>query len=158
MGDAVLEEAFCPQSITLVLEGNVDVSRGDMIVGLAGRPGVATDLRARICWMRQRPLHRGGRFLLKHASLTVPAVVGEISHRIAMATLEPEGAPAGLGLNDIGEVRLQTARPIVFDGYATNRLTGSFILIEPGTNATVAAGMLLPPTEAARLTDAEYTI
>jgi bifunctional enzyme CysN/CysC/sulfate adenylyltransferase subunit 1 len=75
-----------------------------------------------------------------------------------MATLEPAPAPPELGLNDLGEIRLHTARPIVFDAYATNRLMGSFILIEEGTNATVAAGMLLPPAEVVPLADAGYTI
>ena len=87
------------------------------------------------------------KYLLKHTTQTVQAMVTTVEDRIDMATLEPEPAPSELALNDIGEVRLRTSAPLVFDGYATNRLTGSFILIEPGTNATVGAGMLLPPAE-----------
>ena len=158
LGDTQLDEAFCPQSVTVVLEDDLDVSRGDMIIGLEDRPGAATDLRARVCWMRRQPLRSGVRFLLKHTSLTTPAVVAGIEHRLDMATLEPAPAPPELELNDLGEIRLRTARPIVFDAYATNRLMGSFILIEEGTNATVAAGMLVPPTEVAPLADAGYTI
>jgi bifunctional enzyme CysN/CysC/sulfate adenylyltransferase subunit 1 len=158
LGDAQLEEAFCPQSVTVVLEDDLDVSRGDMIIGLEDRPGAATDLRARVCWMRRQPLRRGARFLLKHTSLTTPAIVAGIEHRLDISTLEPAPAPLELGLNDLGEIRLSTARPVVFDAYATNRLTGSFILIEEGTNATVAAGMLLPPAEVVPLADAGYTI
>ena len=108
--------------------------------------------------MHSRPLQCGRRYLLKHTSRTVPAVVAEIRHRIDVATLEPQPAPSGLGLNDLGEVRLQAARPVVFDGYAKNRLTGSFILIDEGTNATVAAGMLLPPDEMVRPGDVDYFI
>jgi bifunctional enzyme CysN/CysC/sulfate adenylyltransferase subunit 1 len=145
--DGPLAEAFCPQSVTLVLEDDIDISRGDMIVGLDGLPGLNSELRARVCWMHQRPLQRGKKFLLKHGAQTLQAIVTNIEDRINISTFEPELEPAELVLNDIGEIRLKTARPLIYDGYATNRLTGSFILIEPGTNATVAAGMLFPPTE-----------
>jgi len=157
-GDLVMEEAFCPQSVTLVLEHDVDVSRGDLITELADRPGAGTDLRAKVCWMHPRPLQGGRKYLLKHMARTVQAVVAEIRHRIDVATLEPQPAPPELGLNDLGEIRLQSAQPLFFDGYARNRLTGSFILIDPATHATVAAGMLLPPDETARAGDADYFI
>jgi bifunctional enzyme CysN/CysC/sulfate adenylyltransferase subunit 1 len=152
--DGALPEAFCPQSITLVLEDDIDVSRGDMIIGPDNLPGASADLRAKVCWMHSRSLQRGRKYLLKHTTRTVQAVVTAVEDRIDMATLEPEPDPAELALNDIGEVRLSTSGPLVFDGYATNRLTGSFILVEPGTNATVGAGMLLPPAE---LVKPEYT-
>jgi sulfate adenylyltransferase subunit 1 len=145
--DGELREAFCPQSITLVLEDDIDVSRGDMIIGPDNLPGASTDLRAQVCWMHPRSLQRGRKYLLKHTTQTVQAVVTAVEDRVDMGTLELEPEPPELALNDIGGVRLNTSRPLVFDGYATNRLTGSFILIEPGTNATVGAGMLLPPAE-----------
>jgi bifunctional enzyme CysN/CysC/sulfate adenylyltransferase subunit 1 len=149
-----LEEAFCPQSVTLCLEHDIDVIRGDMIVGLENLPGMNSDLHAHVCWMHQRKLEAGKKYFLKHATQTVQAVVAQVESRINMATFEPEAAPAALAVNDVGIVRLKTAKPIVYDGYNTNRLTGSFILIEQGTNATVGAGMLLPPTEAVK---PEYT-
>jgi bifunctional enzyme CysN/CysC/sulfate adenylyltransferase subunit 1 len=149
-----LEEAFCPQSATLCLEHDIDVSRGDMIVGLENLPGMNSDLHAHVCWMHQRKLQAGKKYFLKHATQTIQAVVTQVESRINMATFEPEAAPAALAVNDVGIVRLKTAKPIVYDGYNTNRLTGSFILIEQGTNATVGAGMLLPPTEAVK---PEYT-
>ena len=93
--------------------------------------------------MHQRPLQAGKKYFLKHTTQTVQAVVTRLESRINMATFEPEPDPAALAINDIGVIRLKTAKPIVFDGYTTNRLTGSFILIEQGTNATVAAGMLV---------------
>ncbi len=148
--DGPLSEAFCPQSVTLVLADDIDISRGDTIVGLDGLPGMNSELRARVCWMHQRGLQPGRKFFLKHGAQTVQAVVTTLDDRINISTFERQLAPAELALNDIGEVRLKTARPLVFDGYTTNRLTGSFILIEPGTNATVAAGMLFPPTEAVK--------
>ena len=148
--DGPLEEAFAPQSITLRLQEDIDVSRGDCIVGLDDLPGLGTELRARVCWMHPRALTAGRKFLLKHTTQTVQAVVVSLDNRIDMQTLDAHPAPAELAMNDLGEVHLRTARPLVFDGYARNRLTGSFILIEQGTNATVGAGMLFPPTEPVR--------
>ena len=145
--DGSLREAFCPQSITLLLEHDLDISRGDMIIGLENLPGMSTELHAKICWMHQRPLQRGRKYFLKHTTQTVQAVVAAIENRINISTFDPEPEPQELAVNDIGEIRLRTSRPLVFDGYVSNRLTGSFILIEQGTNLTVAAGMLHPPTE-----------
>ena len=148
--DGTLEEAFSPQSVTLCLEHDVDVSRGDFIVGLENLPGMASDLRARVSWMAPRPLQAGKKYFLKHGTQTVQAMVTKLESRINFDTLEPAVDPAELAMNDIGQVSLRTAKPLVFDGYAANRLTGSFILIEQGTNATVAAGMLYPPLEAVK--------
>jgi bifunctional enzyme CysN/CysC/sulfate adenylyltransferase subunit 1 len=144
-----LEEAFCPQSVTLQLAHDLDISRGDMIVGLDSLPGMSNDLLAKVCWMNPRPLQKGRKYFLKHATQTVQAVVTSLESRINIQTIEPEFEPAELAMNDIGEIRIKTAKPIVFDGYGTNRLTGAFILIEQGTNATVAAGMMRPPRESA---------
>jgi len=148
--DGALPEAFCPQSVTLVLEHDIDVSRGDMIVGLDTLPGASTELHARLAWMNQRPLLRGKRYFLKHTTQTVQAVVTAIESRININNYEPEPEPVELGVNDIGEIRLKVSKPLIYDGYAMNRLTGSFILIEQGTNTTLAAGMLLPPLEAVK--------
>jgi bifunctional enzyme CysN/CysC/sulfate adenylyltransferase subunit 1 len=145
-----IEEAFSPQSVTLVLEHDLDVSRGDVIVDAADLPGASNELQAKICWMAPRPLTAGRQFLLKHTTQTVKAAVTAIEDRINISTFDKETEVAELAMNDLGEVRIKTAKPLIYDGYASNRLTGSFILIEPGTNATVAAGMLLPPTEVAR--------
>ena len=140
-------EGFCPQSVTLVLDDDIDVSRGDMIVGLDTLPGMATELNARICWMHPRPLQSGRKYFLKQTTQTVQAVVTALESRTNILTFDPEPAPSELPMNGIGQVKLLAAKTIVFDGYSTNRLTGSFILIDPATNATVAAGMLLPPAE-----------
>jgi bifunctional enzyme CysN/CysC/sulfate adenylyltransferase subunit 1 len=145
--DGTLSEAFCPQSVTLVLEHDLDVSRGDVIIGLDNLPGMSTELHGRVAWMNQRPLQREKKYFLKHTTQTVQAIVTSLDSRINIQTFDPEPGPLELAMNDIGEIRLRTARPIVFDGYANNRLTGSFILIEQGTNHTVAAGMLQPPSE-----------
>jgi sulfate adenylyltransferase subunit 1 len=148
--DGPLQEAFSPQSVTLVLEHDIDVSRGDIIVDPNDLPGASAELHAKVCWMHPRPLQRGKKYFLKHTTQTVQAVVTSIEHRINVSTLDPEPETPELGMNDIGEVRLRTSKPLIFDAYATNRLTGSFILVEQGTNATVGAGMLFPPTEVAK--------
>jgi sulfate adenylyltransferase subunit 1 len=148
--DGPLEEAFCPQSITLVLEHDIDVSRGDVVVHPHNLPGCSAEFHARICWLHPRPLQAGRKYFLKHMTQTVQAVVTSIQSRLNVSTLAEEPAVPELAMNDLGEIRLRTSKPLVFDGYAINRLTGSFILIEQGTNATVAAGMLFPPAEIAR--------
>ena len=148
--DGMLDEAFCPQSVTLVLDHDLDISRGDTIVDAEDLPGAASEFHAKICWMNPRPLTPGKQYFLKHTNQTVKAAILSIDHKINISTLDKETGVSDLAMNDIGEIRLKTAKPIIYDGYATNRLTGSFILIELGTNATVAAGMLLPPTEVAR--------
>ncbi len=156
--DGVVDEAFCPQSVTLVLEDDIDLSRGSMLIGADHLPGASTTLEADVCWMHARALQPGRKYFLKHTTSTVQVAVTEIVGKLNMATLETEAAPAELAVNDIGEIRLRAAKPIVFDGYATNRLTGSFILIEQGTNATVAAGMLLPPREVVKPESGDYVI
>ena len=148
--DGPVQEAFCPQSVTLVLEHDLDISRGDMIVGLDGLPGAGTELRATVCWMNPRPLQRGRKYFLKHTSQTVQVMVSALDSRIDIRSYDAQPEPPELAMNDIGEVRLKTARPLIYDGYSINRLTGSFILIEQGTNATVAAGMLHPALEAVK--------
>jgi sulfate adenylyltransferase subunit 1 len=148
--DGSLNEAFCPQSVTISLEHDIDISRGDMIVGLDLLPGMGSDLHARICWMHIRPLQVGKKYFLKHGTQTVQVIVSQIEGRINMDTLDLDEGATEFRANDIGVIRLKTAKPIIFDGYTTNRLTGSFILIEQGTNATVAAGMLFPPMEAVK--------
>ena len=155
--DGTLQEAFCPQSVTLVLKDDLDVSRGDMVIGMDHRPGMNTELGARVCWMNPRPLQPGKKYLLKHTTKTVQAIVTELESRINIHTFDPEPA-SELAMNDIGEISLRTAKPLVFDGYGTNRLTGSFVLIEQGTNHTVAAGMLQVPTELVKPEYDDFTI
>ncbi|HEY3901014.1 MAG TPA: GTP-binding protein [Chthoniobacter sp.] len=156
--DGLVEEAFAPQSVTLCLEHDIDVSRGDMIVDLENLPGVGSELRAHVCWMNQRPLQRGKKFFLKHTSQTVQAVITSLDCRTNIQTFEPEPEPSELTMNGIGEIHVRTSKPLIYDGYNTNRLTGSFILIEQGTNQTVGAGMLFPPTEPVRPEYQDFSI
>ena len=139
--DGELAEAFAPQSVVLALQDEVDVSRGDMIVRRHNLPQVSNRFEAIICWMDEQPLSAGTSYLLKHTTRTIRASVTEILYRIDIDTLHREPAEA-FTLNDIGRVEIQAALPIFFDPYKMNRSTGSFILIDPLTNNTVAAGMI----------------
>jgi sulfate adenylyltransferase subunit 1 len=139
--DGDLAEAHAPLSVTLVLDHELDISRGDLIVSSGNPATVAKNVKAALVWMDQRPLDRSRRYLFKHTSQTVPAFVSALEHRTNITTLSHE--PAGtLEMNGIGVVAIQLLRPIALDPYGENRSTGAFILIDPETNSTVAAGMV----------------
>ncbi len=149
--DGPLEEAFSPQSVTLVLEHDIDISRGDVSSIRPICPArVLSCTRASAGCIRVR-CRPDRKYFLKHATQTVQAVVTShrAPHRRRTRSIQNRVRPK-LAMNDLGEIRLRTSKPLVYDGYATNRLTGSFILIEQGTNATVGAGMLYAPIEVAR--------
>jgi sulfate adenylyltransferase subunit 1 (EFTu-like GTPase family) len=129
-----------------------------MLVGLENLPGFSGDLHAKVCCMHPRPLQRNNKYFLKHTTQTVQAVVTSVENRINIQNFEPESVPVELALNSIGEIKLKVSKPLIYDGYVNNRLTGSFILIEQGTNSTVAAGMLLPPTETVRPEYSDFAI
>ena len=139
--DGDLDQAFAPLSVTLVLDGELDISRGDLIVAAKDPATVAKSATAALVWMDQRPLDVHRRYLLKHTSHTVPAFVPVIQHRTDVATLTHQPAQT-LAMNEIGVVTLNLLRPIAVDLYSENRGTGAFILIDPKTNSTVAAGMI----------------
>ena len=134
-------EAVAPQSVTLVLDRELDISRGDLIVSTHAQATVAKRLQAALVWMDARPLQRNRRYLLKHTSHTVPAFVSTIEHRTNIGTLEHEAAET-LEMNEIGVVNIDLLHAIALDLYGENRSTGAFILIDAQTNSTVAAGMI----------------
>src|SRR5262249_34426723 len=136
-----LEEAFAPMSVTLVLEDERDISRGDWICAETDHPMVAPQLEATLVWMHERPLEPGTSVLLQHGATRIPARVQEIIHRIDPNTYAAEPARQ-LGLNEIGLVRVETARALVFDRYRENRQTGAFIVIDGTDNFTLGAGMV----------------
>ena len=146
--DGDLAEAGAPLSVTLVLDRELDISRGDLIVAADAPATVTTSVTAALVWMDQQPLDLSRRYLLKHASHTVPAHVALIEHRTEIGTLTHEPAET-LTMNGIGVVTLTTLRPIAVDSYAGNRATGAFILIDPHSNSTVAAGMITHVNEGA---------
>jgi len=141
--DGELEEAYPPLSVTLRLEDDIDVSRGDMICRPQNRPGEARDIDAMVCWMSDRPLSTAGRYRIKHTTRTALAKVDLVRYRIDVNSLHREQEPAGLELNEVGRLRLRLSTPLFVDEYRRNRATGSFILIDESTNDTVGAGMVL---------------
>ncbi|HTW43696.1 MAG TPA: GTP-binding protein [Solirubrobacteraceae bacterium] len=141
--DGELEEATAPMSLTLRLEDELDVSRGELICHPEEAPTVARELQADICWMAEQALQPGSRYVLKHTTRAATAVVDAIDDILDVHTLERTAAPESLELNDIARVRLRTSAPLVFDPYAANRRTGSFILIDEASNGTVGAGMIM---------------
>ncbi len=137
-----LPEAFESQSVTLTLEDEVDVSRGDMIVRSHNLPVVSDTLEATICWMDdEKDLNVDTHYILQHTTKLVKSYITELLYKINVNTLHRE-QPGSVGLNEIARVEIKTAQPIFFDEYRKNRATGSFILIDPVTNRTVAAGMI----------------
>ncbi len=136
-----LAVAHAPQSVTLVLEDELDISRGDMLASASAPATVTSRFKASLVWMDEQPLERRRRYLLKHTSRTVQAQVVTVDYRLAVETLVQQPADT-LGLNAIGQVEIESTQPLALDRYADGRVTGSFVLIDPVTNATVAAGMV----------------
>jgi bifunctional enzyme CysN/CysC len=140
--DGPVDEAFPPMSVTIRLEDELDVSRGDMICRPHNQPTIAQDLDAMVCWMTDKPLRAGAKLGLKHTTRSVRTLVKELQYRLDVNTLHRDEAADRLGLNEIGRVRLRTTAPLLADQYRRNRTTGGFILVDESTNRTVGAGMI----------------
>lgn len=139
--DGDLEEAFAPQSVTLVLEDEIDTSRGDMLVNVNNQPKALKELTAHVCWMAEEPLELKKKYLIKHTSNKVRAMITDIEHKIDINTLEKLKVDK-LQLNEMAKIKLKTMKPVAADKYQKNRFTGSFIIIDELTNNTVGAAML----------------
>jgi sulfate adenylyltransferase subunit 1 (EFTu-like GTPase family) len=139
--DGDLEEASAPLSIALTLEDELDISRGDLIVEPTRVPQQAAAIEASVVWFDAQRLETHRPYLLKHGAATISARVTRVLRRTNVQTLADE-AVNSLGMNDIGMVEIELTRPIFFDAYAENRAMGNFILIDPQSNATLAAGMI----------------
>ncbi len=136
-------EAFPPMSVTLLLDDDVDISRGDMICRPHNKPTVTQDVEAMVCWMiSDKPLTPRSRFIVKHTSRTVKAIVKDLHYRIDVNTLHRDESAGQLGLNEVGRVTLRLTQPIFCDPYTRNRLTGGMILIDEAANATAGAAMI----------------
>ncbi|MEU6658374.1 GTP-binding protein [Streptomyces sp. NPDC046821] len=140
LGQSV-DVAWTPQSVTLLLEDDIDVSRGDLIVPSGDAPATSQDIEATVCHVADQSLAVGQRVLLKHTTRTVKAIVKEIPSRLTLDDLSDHPEPGQLVANDIGRVKIRTAEPIALDDYADSRRTGSFLLIDPSDGTTLAAGM-----------------
>jgi len=141
--DGHLDEAFAPQSVTLTLTDEIDISRGDMIVKKNNPPRSSQDLEAMICWFSNKPMTSRAKVVLRHTSREMQAIISEVKYLVDINTLHKIEGAGTFAMNDVGRITLRTAQPVIHDSYRRNRQTGSFILVDPGTNETVAAGMII---------------
>ena len=142
--DGEVFEAFPPMSVTILLEDDIDISRGDMIVRENNIPHIEQHLEAMICWFNERPLRLRGKYIIRHTSQEVRCLIREIRYKMDINTLHRDLDDKHIGMNDIARVGLQTTKPLFFDSYRRNRITGSLILVDEQTNETVGAGMVIP--------------
>ncbi|MBI1316353.1 sulfate adenylyltransferase subunit CysN [bacterium] len=138
-----VDRAFPPMSVNITLEDEIDISRGDMIVRENNKPQSSQDIECMLCWLNAQPLRPNGKYLLRHTSNEVRAMLKEVVYRMDINSLTRDEGAQELGMNDIGKVLLRTTKPLIYDSYRRNRLTGSLILVDEATNETVAAGMIV---------------
>jgi sulfate adenylyltransferase large subunit len=143
--DGQVDEAYAPMSVTIRLDDDLDVGRGDMICRVGNQPTVGQDLEAMVVWMTDRPLTARSTYVLKHTTRNIRARVRDLRYRIDVNTLHRDETAETLTLNEIGRVSLRATAPLAYDEYRRNHTTGSFILIDEATNVTAGAGMLLTP-------------
>jgi sulfate adenylyltransferase subunit 1 len=141
--DGELEEAMPSASVTMLLEDDFDLGRGDMIVREHNKPEITQDVEVMVCWFSDRPLQPNGKYILKHTSSEVRCIVKEIRYKLDINTLSRNQQDLHIGMNDIARVLLRTTRPLFLDSYRKNRTTGSLILIDEATNETAGAGMII---------------
>ncbi|HTJ77582.1 MAG TPA: GTP-binding protein [Rariglobus sp.] len=141
--DGELAEAFAPMSVVVTLEDEIDVSRGDTITKTNNPPHVTQDIEAMICWFSEKKLQPGGKYIIRHTTRESKCVLKAVRYKININTLHKAEGDIDIGMNDIGRILLRSATPLICDPYQRNRSTGSFILVDEFTNATVAAGMIL---------------
>ena len=141
--DGELEEAFPPMSVTILLEDDYDLSRGDMIVRENNSPDVEQDIELMVCWFNERPLQLRGKYTLLHTSKEARCIIKEIRYKLDINTLHRNEEDLTIGMNDIARIVIRSTKPLFFDEYRRNRNTGSVILVDEGTNETVGAGMII---------------
>ena len=141
--DGQLEEAFPPMSVTMTLEDNIDISRGDMIVKPNNQPENGQDIELMLCWLNEKKMTPGGKYSIKHTTKDARCVIKEVRYKMNINTLHKIEDDKTIGLNDIGRVLIRTTSPLFYDSYNKNRITGSVILVDEFTNETVGAGMIL---------------
>ena len=138
-----LEEAFPPMSVTLTLEDDIDISRGDMIVREHNQPTIGQDIDVMICWLSTKPLAKGGKYGVKHTTNDARCMVKEVVYKVDVNTLHRIEDDDIIRMNDIARVKIRTTQPLFYDRYQRNRITGSLILVDEGTNETVGACMII---------------
>ncbi len=138
-----LDQAFPPQSVTLTLKDNIDISRGDMIVKKDHLPTVSQDVELMVCWLSEKKLVPGGKYVVRHTSKEAKAIIKDVKYKVNINTLETNEEDKTIGLNDIARIVIKTASPLSYDSYKNNRTIGSLIIVDEFTNETVGAGMIV---------------
>ena len=138
-----LLEAFPPMSVTMLLEDEIDISRGDMIAKPNNQPEGSQDVEMMICWLNEKALVPGGKYTIRHTTNEARCIIKDVRYKVDINTLHRIEDDNSIGLNDIGRVLIRTTKPLFVDGYKKNRQTGSIIIVDEGTNNTVAAGMII---------------
>ncbi len=138
-----LKEAFPPMSVTMTLEDDIDISRGDMIVGADNSPKIEKDLEIMMCWMSEKPMQLGGKYALMHTTKDARCMIKDVQYKMNVNTLEQIEGDKNVEMNEIAKVSIKTTHPLFNDSYTKNRKTGALILIEEGTNNTVGVGMIV---------------
>jgi sulfate adenylyltransferase subunit 1 len=141
--DGELGEAFAPMSVAFTLEDEIDLSRGDQLAKANNQPQVSQTIDAMICWFAEKPLQPNGKYLIRHTTREAKCAIKSIRYKVNINTLHKHEGDVSLGMNDIGRIQIRSSVPLVFDAYRRNRMTGSFILVDEFTHATVGAGMIL---------------
>lgn len=143
LGDQVIDQAFAPMSVTITLEDEIDISRGDIIAKPNNHPQSEQDVDLMICWMNQKSVNLNTKLFVRHTTKEVKGVLKEIQYKLDINSLQRVENVDQLVMNDIARIKIRTAQPLSFDSYRKNRITGSIILVDEGTNETVGAGMIV---------------
>jgi sulfate adenylyltransferase subunit 1 len=138
-----IKEAFAPMAVSIRLEDEIDISRGDMIVRVNNVPEISQDIELMICWLSEKPMNHNGKYGIKHTTKDARCIIRDIRYKVNVNNLHRIEDDKSVGLNDIARVSIRTTQPFFFDKYSRNRTTGSVILIDEGTNETVGAGMVI---------------
>ena len=138
-----LDEAYAPMSVSITLEDDIDISRGDMIVRSKNKPEASQDIEVMLCWLNNNSANPRAKYTVKHTSNDQKAMIKEVVYKININTLERVIDDKELKMNDISRVKIRTTKPLMTDSYRKNRTTGSIILVDDATNETVAAGMIV---------------
>lgn len=138
-----IDEAFQPMSVSMTLEDDIDISRGDMIVKPDNRPNVGQDIDLMVCWLNQEPLKPGGKYTVRHTTKEARCIIKEVKYKVNINTLHRVENDTNIGMNDVGRIQIRTTEPLFYDSYKRNPLTGSLVLVDEFTNNTVGAGMII---------------
>jgi len=137
------EEVYSPMSMTMTLEEDIDISRGDMIAKPDNQPTVGQDIDLMVCWLNKNPLQPAGKYAIKHTTQEARCIIKEVKYKVNINTLHRVEGDKEIGLNDIGRIQIRTTKPLFYDSYTRNRTTGSLIIVDEYTNETVGAGMII---------------